>query len=172
LPKGRKPARPCIQLGGFFYVERIFEMTISTVAGSTLSVSASLPATNDVAGYAALTWTTIGEMTDIGAVKGRAYNTSTHSPIGTPMQVSKKASYTLPNGEFTVGWDDADAGQAIIEAGANSGTDTYAFKLTKQDGVTRYFTAQVMQFVENLGTVDNVVQGQFTLLRQADTITA
>lgn len=146
-------------------------MTISTVAGAVLSVSAALPTTFDSAGYTALTWTPIGEMTDIGAVKGRAYNTSTHAPIGNPMQISKKASYTLPNGEFTVGWDEADAGQVLIETAANSNSATYAFKLEKQDGGIRYFSAQVMQFVENLGTVDNVVQGQFTLLRQTDTIT-
>lgn len=145
-------------------------MTTETVAGSVLSVSAALPATFDSAGYAALTWVAIGEMTDIGAIKGRMYNTSTHAPIGVPLQISKKASYTLPNGEFTVGWDEADAGQVLIEAAANSANGIYAFKLEKQGGVIRYFTAQVMQFVENLGTVDNVVQGQFTLLRQTDTI--
>jgi hypothetical protein len=145
-------------------------MSISTVAGSVLSVSAVLPATYDSAGYEALTWAPIGEMTDIGAIKGRMYNTSTHAPIGTPLQVSKKASYNLPNGEFTVGWDEEDAGQVLIEAAANAASATYSFKLEKQNGVIRYFTAQVMQFVENLGTVDNVVQGQFTLLRQTDTI--
>lgn len=145
-------------------------MSTETVAGSVLSVSATLPATFDNAGYAALTWTAVGEMTDIGAVRGRAYNTSTHAPIGVPLQVSKKASYTLPNGEFTVGWDDADAGQVLIETAANSASGVYAFKLAKAGGGVRYFTAQVMQFVENFGTVDNVVQGQFTLLRQTDTI--
>tara|TARA_B110000971_G_C19916928_1_gene457250 strand:+ start:251 stop:703 length:453 start_codon:yes stop_codon:yes gene_type:complete len=145
-------------------------MTVSTVAGAVLSVSAALPATFDAAGYDALTWAPVGEMTDIGAIKGRAYNTSTHAPIGNPQQILKKASYTLPNGEFTVGWDEADAGQVLIETAANAASATYAFKLAKQDGAIRYFTAQVMQFVENLGTVDNVVQGQFTLLRQTDTI--
>jgi hypothetical protein len=29
----------------------------------------------------------------------------------------------------------------------------------------------VMQYVENNGTVDNIVQGAFTLLRQTDSIT-
>ena len=145
-------------------------MTTETVAGSVLSVSAILPSTYNAAGYAALTWTAIGELTDIGAVRGRAYNTSTHAPIGSALQISKKASYTLPNGEMTVGWDGADAGQVLIEAAANSASAIYAFRLVKQGGGTRYFTAQVMQFVENMGTVDNVVQGQFTLLRQTDTV--
>ncbi|WP_114968545.1 hypothetical protein [Rhodoferax ferrireducens] len=145
-------------------------MTTETVATATLSVSATLPATNDAAGFAALIWTPIGELTDIGSVKGRSYNTSTHAPIASAQQIEKKASYKLGNADMTVGWDSADAGQVIIETGANSNTATYAFKLVKQGGGIRYFTAQVMSFVENMGSVDNVVQGQFTLLRQTDTI--
>lgn len=145
-------------------------MTTETVAGSVLYVSAALPATNDAAGFAALTWAAVGELTNIGSVKGRSYNTSTHAPIGSAQQIQKKASYTLGNADMTVGWDDDDAGQVIIEAGANSNTAVYAFKLVKQGGAIRYFTAQVMNFVENMGSVDDVVQGQFTLLRQTDTI--
>lgn len=145
-------------------------MTTSTVANAVLSVSAALPATNTSAGFAALTWTAVGEITDIGSVKGRSYNVATHAPIGSAQQTQKKASYTLPNADFTMGWDEVDAGQIIVEAGANSNA-TYSFKLVKQDGKIRYFTAQVMSFVEKLGTVDNIVQGQLTLLRQTDTIT-
>lgn len=145
-------------------------MTTETVATATLSVSATLPVTNDALGFAALTWVPIGELTDIGSVKGRSYNTSTHAPIASAQQIEKKASYKLGNADMTVGWDDDDAGQIVIETGANSNTATYAFKLVKQGGAIRYFTAQVMSFVENLGSVDNVVQGQFTLLRQTDTI--
>lgn len=145
-------------------------MTTETVATAALYVSAALPATNDAAGFAALAWTAIGELTDIGSVKGRSYNTSTHAPISSAQQIEKKASYKLGNADMTVGWDDNDAGQIIIETGANSNTATYAFKLVKQSGDIRYFTAQVMSFIENMGSVDNVVQGQFTLLRQTDTI--
>lgn len=145
-------------------------MTTETVALAALWVSAALPATNDAAGFAALSWTKVGELTDIGSVKGRSYNTSKHAPVDTAQQTEKKASYTLPKSDMTVGWDDADAGQILIEAAANSNTAVYSFKLVKQSGKIRYFTSQVMEFVENLGTVDNVVQGKFSLLRQTDTI--
>jgi hypothetical protein len=145
-------------------------MSTHTVAGSKIFVSAALPTTMDSTGFAALTWAEVGEVTDIGSVLGRAYNTATHAPIGAQQQTQKKASYTLSNAEFVCGWDEVDAGQIIIGAGANS-YDIYSFKLLKQDGMIRYFTAQVMQFVENNGTVDNIVQGAFTLLRQTDSIT-
>lgn len=143
--------------------------TVITVANTTVSISAALPATYDAAGYAALTWVPVGELTDIGSVLGREYNTSTHAPIGSAQQIEKKASYKLGNADFTCGWLEADAGQVLISTAASSNA-IYAFKVIKQDGTIRYFTAQVMKFVENLGTVDNVVQGQFTLLRQTDTL--
>jgi hypothetical protein len=146
-------------------------MAFKTVAQTTLHVSAAEPATNDATGFAALTWTAVGELTDIGSVKGRTYNVSTHAPVGSAQQTQKKGSYTLPNADFTCAWDEDDAGQIIIEAGSKT-NDIYSFKLTKQDGSIRYFTAQIMSFVENSGTVDDVVNGAFTLLRQTDTITA
>lgn len=147
-------------------------MTTETVATAALYVSASLPATYDAPGYAALSWTAIGELTDIGSVKGRSYNTSTHAPIASAQQTEKKASYKLGKADMTVGWDDSDAGQVLIETAANHASAIYSFKLVKQSGAIRYFTAQVMEFVENLGTVDNVVQGKFSLLRQTNTVSA
>ncbi len=39
-----------------------------TVAGTTIGISASLPATYDSTGFAALSYTTIGEVTDIGSL--------------------------------------------------------------------------------------------------------
>lgn len=144
-------------------------MTFSTVAGTTISISAAAPATQTAAGFAALTWTPIGEITDVGGVLGRNYNTATHAPVGSAQQTEKKGSYKLGNADFTCGWDEADAGQILVSAAAVVNT-IYSFKVVKQGGAIRYFTAQVMSFVENLGTVDNVVQGKFTLLRQTDTI--
>lgn len=146
-------------------------MSFSTVAGSKLYVCAAEPATNTVGDFAALAWTKVGELTDLGSVKGRQYNTSTHAPLESSQQIQKKASYTLPNADFTVAWDESDGGQIIIEAGSKT-NDILSFKVEKQDGSLRYFTAQIMTFVENHGTVDNVVQGMFTLLRQTDSLSA
>ena len=39
---------------------------VQTSAGTTIAISAVLPATDDAAGYAALTWAAIGEVTDLG----------------------------------------------------------------------------------------------------------
>lgn len=146
-------------------------MSFKTVASTAVYISVTAPATQTAAGFAALTWTKVGELTDVGSVLGREYNTATHAPVDSAQQTKIKASYTLPDAAFTCGWDEADAGQIIILA-ASSSNAIYSFKMVKQDLSIRYFTAQVMKFLENSGTVDNVVQGQFTLLRQTDTITA
>lgn len=142
-----------------------------TVASTTVAISSAVPATQTATAFAALTWVTIGELTDIGTVLGREYNTSTHAAIGSAQQVEKKASYKLGNADFTCAWIEGDAGQVMLNA-ASCNNAIYSFKVTKQDGTLRYFTAQVMKFTETLGTVDNIVQGQFTLLRQTDTIAA
>jgi hypothetical protein len=147
-------------------------MTVETVASSELFVCATLPTTNDAAGFGALSWVPVGEITDIPSVLGRTYNTSTHAPIASAQQLEKKASYKLGNADFTCGWDEDDAGQILIQALADHPSAIYAFKVVKQGGAMRYFTAQATGFQENMGTVDNVVQGKFTLLRQTDTIKA
>jgi hypothetical protein len=77
----------------------------------------------------------------------------------------------MGNAEFTCGWLEPDAGQQMILTASNN-TQIYGFKIVKPDGTIRYFNAQVMKFVENMGSVDNIIQGMFTLLRQTDTITA
>lgn len=142
---------------------------VTTVANSSLWISADAPETHDKAGFEALTWTKIGEITDVGSVTGREYNTSTHAPVDKAQQIEKKASYKLGSSEFVCGWDEDDAGQMLVDA-ASKDYSIPSFKLIKQDGAIRYFTAQVSKFVENNGSVDDTVTGAITLLRQTDTI--
>jgi hypothetical protein len=144
-------------------------MSFETVAGSTIAVSVSTPATFDAAGYGALAYTNIGEITDLGSGLGRSYNTATHSPVASRQQIEKKASYKLGTLDLMAAWDGNDAGQALIAA--NAGTDTVlSFKIVKQSGAIRYFQAQVSELDENFGTVDNVNTAKITLLLQKDVV--
>ena len=88
-------------------------MTAYTAAGTTLGISASLPASFDAAGFNAVTHTTIGEITDIGGTIGRVYNLVTHNPIGSRATVKKKGSYNSGSVTVAVALDTADAGQVI-----------------------------------------------------------
>ena len=52
-----------------------------TVAGTVVSISAGLPATYDSTGFTALTFTAIGEITDVGTF-GKDYTLVSHNPVG------------------------------------------------------------------------------------------
>lgn len=145
-------------------------MTFETVAGSTLAVSAAAPATDDVAGFAALSWTLVGEITDLGGGLGREYNIVEHAPIASAQVTQKKGGYKLPQMELVMAWDQSDAGQDLMRTAALDADDIVSIRITKQSGDIRYFRAQVSKFVENFGTVDNVVQGMVSLLRQTNTV--
>jgi hypothetical protein len=111
----------------------------------------------------------VGEITDLGSGLGRDYNTTTHSPIATRQVIEKKGSYKLGELALVMAWDMNDAGQDLLRAAALDDS-VLSVKIVKQGGDVRYFTAQVKEFVENFGTVDNVVQGKCTLLRQKDIV--
>lgn len=141
-----------------------------TVANTKLYVSTAAPTTHDETGFAALTWVEVGQLTTIGSVLGREYSMSTLSTVSDGQDREKKGSFKLPNADFECAWAEDDAGQIIIAAAANNHT-VPSFKMTKQDVTKiRYFTAQVSKFVENNGTSNDAVKGQFTLLRQTDTV--
>lgn len=145
-------------------------MAFETVAGSILAVSTSAPATYDTSGYGALTYTAVGEITDLGQGLGRKYNIATHAPVASSQRINKKASYDLGTLELMLAWDQSDAGQDICRTANDSSSQVLSIKITKQGGDIRYFTAQVSEFTENFGTVDNVVNGKVTLLRQKDVV--
>jgi hypothetical protein len=136
---------------GFFTGE--IEMK-GTVAGTTIGISASLPATYDVAGYAALTYTTIGEVVDGGA-HGRTYNEVTSNPIDTRATQKYKGSYNEGTKTLQLDMDNQDAGQALLKTALNSDND-YAFEVAYPNGDIDYFIAKVMSFEKATGSVDSM----------------
>ena len=84
-------------------------MTVRTSAGTTIAISASTPATFDEAGYLALSFTTIGEVTNLGEF-GREYALVTHNPVGSRGTVKKKGSFNEGTMSMTLGLDTDDAG--------------------------------------------------------------
>ena len=142
-----------------------------TVAGSQLFVCASAPAAQTADAFEDLTWVKVGKISNVGSVLGRTYSTSSMSFVDEAQEIEKKGTFKLPNAQFECGWVEDDAGQLIIAAASKNYTIP-AFKLAKQNGDIRYFTAQVLDFNEGGGAGNDAVKGTFTLLRQTDTITA
>jgi len=129
-------------------------MSIHSVAGTILKISAGVPATFDAAGYAALTYTTVGEITDLGEF-GRVYNIIKHNPIATRGTAKRKGSFDEGVLNVKVALDTDDAGQILCKAAAASDS-LYAVQIQSQ-GVDKYYMqVQVASFKVMFGTVDNM----------------
>jgi hypothetical protein len=132
---------------------------VYTAAGSTLYVSATLPATEDEAGYDALTWIEVGEVSEIPEMGGD-FSRITWTALSKRKVTTRKGSksfteMSLPYAYSPIG---DDAGQEIISD--FEGTDTScAFRVDVQDPAiaTFCFTAQVYKNAITVGTTESIV---------------
>jgi len=129
-------------------------MPVNTSAGSILRISAGVPATFNAAGYQALAYTTVGEITDFGEF-GREYNLVTHNPVGNRSTQKFKASFNEGALTLQLGLDTDDAGQILCKTALNSDAN-FAFLLQTQNNDRYYFQAQVMSFKVGVGSVDQI----------------
>lgn len=138
-------------------------MTVRTTAGTTLKISASIPATFDAAGYAAIagTMAKIGEITNLGEFN-REFALVTHNPIDNRGTVKKKGSFNEGSMQLQMGFDESDAGQILLQAAALS-DNNYSFLVTLQSGKKFYFQAQVMNFKIGAGSVDQITSATSNL---------
>jgi hypothetical protein len=144
--------------------------TVQTLVETTIGVSASLPATFDDTGYGALTFTTVGQVTD-WTPAGQVYNVVTSNPIAQRSTDKYKGTFNNGADSITVNRDDDDAGQVIILAALTADTD-YSFEVTYQDGTIDYFTGKVVSFDTVAGGADSIVQRTISLERTRSTVTA
>jgi len=139
-----------------------------TSAGSTVSISATLPASLTKTAYAALTYTEIGEITDGGSV-GRTYNLVSHSPLATRGTVQKKGSFSDGTVTLQAAYAPGDAGQVLVQTALND-DEYYAFAEELQDGTIIYYQAQVTSAPVNVGGVDSITGTTITLAVKSGSI--
>ena len=125
-----------------------------TSAGTTVAVSASLPASYNATGYGALTYTDIGEITEAGEF-GRSYELITHNPLGDRETYKRKGSYNSGTLALQMARVPADAGQVLLVAAVDLDT-SQSFEVTLQDGTILYFTGQVMSYTTNVGSTNQI----------------
>lgn len=142
-------------------------MTAMTSAGTVLGISAGIPATFDDDGFEALTFATIGEITDISGEIGRSYTAVTHNPLEYRATGKFKGSYNSGSATIALAFDDDDLGQLLTEQ-ALSSDRAYSFRLVLQNGQVTYFMALVMSFPAVLGDVNSITSGSITLEIVAD----
>ena len=143
-----------------------------TLVDSVIAISASLPTTFDsdgTTGYASLTFTTVGQVTD-WAAGGQTYNIVTSNPINQRSTDKYKGTYNNDADSITVNRDDDDAGQVIVLAGLSADAD-YSFKVTYQDATDDYFTGKIVSFNTVAGGADSLVQRTIQVERTRPTVT-
>jgi len=136
---------------------------VRTSAGSTLGVSATLPATFNEAGYTAeaMTYLDVGEITDMGEF-GKEFALVTHNPLGERGTIKRKGSFNNGSLQLQLGLDNDDTGQAALQTALDS-DDSIAVEIVLQDGTAYYFTAQVMSFNIQVGSVDQITTASVML---------
>ena len=125
-----------------------------TSAGTKLFISSAAPASYNQTGFTALTWTEVGEISDMGEF-GRQYNLVTFNSLGDRRTVKRKGSYNDGTIACQMARVPSNAGQAILTDAVDS-DDSYSFKIVLQDGTVFYTTAQVMSYTTNVGSVDTI----------------
>lgn len=137
-------------------------MGSTTAAGSAIAISAATPATFDLAGFAALTYTDIGGVEKIGTI-GATFAKVEFQPLKGAKQ-KYKGSPDYGSLQPSAAWDETDAGQVLLNAAAADETNKlYSFKVTKPDGALRYFQARVFGNPENIDGADSIVMGNATI---------
>lgn len=145
--------------------------TVGVVAGTTISVSAGVPASQDSTGYAALTYTALGNVVDFNA-GGKSWNQQTSNPISQRSTNYYRSTFGYNQDTFTVERDDDDAGAVIVQTALDEdGNGTLALKVENPDGSVDYFQGNVMGFTAVYGAADSMLQRNLTVQRIVDTVT-
>lgn len=130
-------------------------MALSTAAGTVLAISVASPATFDAAGYAALTYTAVGNVSNVGAF-GAAFAKVEFQPLNAG-KLKLKGSVDYGTLSPTIALDPADAGQTLLRTAANDITQKfYSVKLTLQDGTVIYSQFICLGMPYNVGDADSV----------------
>ena len=138
-------------------------MTVATNAGNKFYVSttATAPATYDAAGYAALTYAEVGEITDLGTLSAE-YAITEHNPIGDRNLQKLKGTRDNGSQDLTLGFDEIDAGQVVMQTALDSDSN-YHFKVVMKSGSIFYYSGLVPKFDIIYGAADDVVGAETSI---------
>ena len=143
-------------------------MAVYSSAGSTLKISAAIPATFTNTAYAALSFVEIGKITDLGEF-GREYALITSNVLGSRSTEKFKGSFNEGTVAISALLNNTDAGQVIAKSALESDED-HSFVITTQNGDMYYFQAKVMTFKTVIGSTDAMTTATLTLeLTSSDT---
>lgn len=131
------------------------QTSVSSSALSTIGIVLAAPATFDAAGYAALTFVNIGDITDIPEF-GREFELVTHKPLASRGTVKKKGGFNEGSMDLKLGLNTDDAGTILLKAASLSDAD-YSFKIAHPTGDVYYFRALAMSFKVATGNSGSII---------------
>ncbi len=127
-----------------------------TSATTTLYISSTLPSTYDSAGFAALTWTPIGEVSNLGT-----YGASTvvvkHIPIDTASVVKRAGSTDSGTLNLTLARHTGTDVTKIIAANTSRASVAFKVAMPTLVGGNDYFSGIVTKYQTNVGTADQIL---------------
>jgi hypothetical protein len=123
-------------------------------AGFSIGVSAASPATLNAAGFAALTYSNVGNIENIGGF-GRVYELVTLKTLDTRGTQKIKGSFDSGNLDLKIANTTTDAGLTILKS--ESTTDNLvSVKITTSTGDITYCQALVMGTPRSGGSLDDI----------------
>lgn len=127
---------------------------LDVVASGTLSISATLPATDDAAGYAALTFTDVGGITDLPSISG-SYNDVSYDLLSDGVTCHHAGQFNPGSDTFNFARKISDAGQALIKT-QHDGKLLTSFKIAYANGDIDYCVGYIQTAQITNGTADTV----------------
>lgn len=139
-------------------------MAVTAASGTVVKFSAAKPATFDQTGYEALTFTTAGQVTNVGTLGVQWDEVQLDTlDLGRFYAKGTKNVGDLP---ITFGYDTADTGQAIAEtaSGATGASGSVSVQIILPGGEDLYAYGPVLSFNRQIGgpndpiTVDTLIK--------------
>ncbi len=135
-------------------------MAKMTSTGITLESVEGVPATFDAAGFAALTFVGLGQLTNIPAF-GPTIQVVESNPLATGITEKFVGFVNYGSVALEADYDDEDAGQtlatdAVTTTDASFGKD-FSYKLTYSTGAVRYWVGKFFSATENPGGANSMV---------------
>lgn len=137
-------------------------MTFSTSAGTTIGLSASAPATYNKAGYEALTFTTIGSVTDLGEIPSKVFEIVTVNYVASRGAIKSKGGFNLGSQTITYTIDPDDTGQGLVDTASES-DDAYSVKISHPSFGDIYARGLIMGGPKTYGDVNTAATRAVTI---------
>lgn len=126
--------------------------------GTVVAVSSALPATYDSTGYAALTFSSVGELQELPEF-GAEQALATHTPLATGIVEKRGGSVDFGEVTLPIALTGTDAGEGVLQTkseGAVTSDKRASFKVTLPTGDVLYFVGLVRSFTRSVGNADAI----------------